>query len=148
MYTIGLSVIRRTDILIVFHLSHLTMFWDIFIGPFHSVKTHHVLMGCHLFTFFGVHLIQTEGVRDFWLHVQNQEQFQGMRQEFGSASAVSSIKESSGSQNQRVHIVLKASKSAVAKGYVPQWVRRVQKRNFGSWISLDFVVLVNSLGFK
>ena len=29
-----------------------------------------------------------------------------------------------------------------------QWVRRVQKRNFGSWISLDFVVLVNSLGFK
>ena len=29
-----------------------------------------------------------------------------------------------------------------------QWVRRVQKRNFGSWISPDFVVLVNSLGFK
>ena len=29
-----------------------------------------------------------------------------------------------------------------------QWVRRVQRRNFGSWISLDFVVLVNSLGFK
>ena len=29
-----------------------------------------------------------------------------------------------------------------------QWVRRVQKRNFGSWISLDFVVLVNFLGFK
>ena len=29
-----------------------------------------------------------------------------------------------------------------------QWVRRVQKRNFGSWISLDFVVLVNYLGFK
>ena len=30
----------------------------------------------------------------------------------------------------------------------PQWVRRLQKRNFGSWISPDFVVLVNSLGFK
>ena len=28
-----------------------------------------------------------------------------------------------------------------------KWVRRLQKRNFGSWI-LDFVVLVNSLGFK
>ena len=30
----------------------------------------------------------------------------------------------------------------------PQWVRRLQKRNFGSWILLNFVVLVNSLGFK
>ena len=30
----------------------------------------------------------------------------------------------------------------------PQLVRRLQKRNFGSWISLDFVVLVNCLGFK
>ena len=39
---------------------------------------------------------------------------QGMRQEFGSAGAVCSIKESSGPQNQRVHIVLKASKSAGA----------------------------------
>ena len=29
-----------------------------------------------------------------------------------------------------------------------QWVRQVEKRNFGSWISPDFVVLVNSLGFK
>ena len=34
---------------------------------------------------------------------------QGMRYEFGSAGAVCSIKESSGLQNQRVHIVLKAS---------------------------------------
>ena len=33
----------------------------------------------------------------------------------GSAGAVCSIKESSGSQNQRVHVVLKASKSAGAK---------------------------------
>ena len=29
-----------------------------------------------------------------------------------------------------------------------QWVKRVQKRNFGSWISLGFLVLVNSLGFE
>ena len=43
---------------------------------------------------------------------------QGMRQEFGSAGAVCSIKESSGPQNQRVHIVLKAAKSAGAKGDV------------------------------
>ena len=39
---------------------------------------------------------------------------------FGSAGAVCSIKESSGPQNQRVHIVLKASKSAGAKGDVPK----------------------------
>ena len=45
---------------------------------------------------------------------------QGMRYEFGSARAVRSIKESSGSQNQRVHIVLKASKSSGAKGDVPK----------------------------
>jgi hypothetical protein len=32
--------------------------------------------------------------------------------------------------------------------WTSQWVRWVQKRNFESWISLDFVVLVNSLGFK
>ena len=36
------------------------------------------------------------------------------------AGAVCSIKESSGTQNQRVHIVLKASKSAGAKGDVPK----------------------------
>ena len=42
-----------------------------------------------------------------------------MRYEFGSAGAVCSIKESSGPQNQQVHIVLKASKSAGAKGDVP-----------------------------
>ena len=29
-----------------------------------------------------------------------------------------------------------------------QWVRQLQKRNFGSWMSPDFVVLVNSLGFN
>ena len=29
-----------------------------------------------------------------------------------------------------------------------QWIRRVQKRNFGSWISLVYVVLLNSQGFK
>ena len=40
---------------------------------------------------------------------------QGMRYEFGSAGAVCSIKESSGTQNQRVHIVLKASKSVGAR---------------------------------
>ena len=39
---------------------------------------------------------------------------------FGSAGAVCSIKESCGPQNQRVHIVLKASKSACAKGDVPK----------------------------
>ena len=43
-----------------------------------------------------------------------------MRYEFGSAGAVRSIKESSGPQNQRVHLVLKASKSAGAKGDVPE----------------------------
>ena len=36
------------------------------------------------------------------------------------AGAVCSIKESSGPQNQRVHLVLKASKSAGAKGDVPK----------------------------
>ena len=35
-------------------------------------------------------------------------QLQGMHQDFGSAGAVCSIKESSGPQNQQVHIVLKA----------------------------------------
>ena len=34
---------------------------------------------------------------------------QGMRKEFGSVGAVCSIKERSGPQNQRVHIVLKES---------------------------------------
>ena len=42
----------------------------------------------------------------------------GMRYDFGSAGAICSIKESSGPQNQRVHIVLKASKSSGAKGDV------------------------------
>ena len=32
--------------------------------------------------------------------------------------------------------------------YVAQWVRRVQKRNLLSWISPDFIVLVNYLGFE
>ena len=45
---------------------------------------------------------------------------QGMRQEFGSAGAVCSKKDISGPQNQRVHIVLKTSKSAGAKGDVPK----------------------------
>ena len=43
---------------------------------------------------------------------------QGMRYEFGSAGAVCSIKESSGPQNQQVHIVLKASN--LAGGDVPK----------------------------
>ena len=43
-----------------------------------------------------------------------------MHYDFGSAGAVFSIKESSAPQNQRVHIVLKASKSAGAKGDVPE----------------------------
>ena len=43
-----------------------------------------------------------------------------MHEEFGFAGAVCSIKESSGPQNQWVHIVLKASKSAGAKGDVPK----------------------------
>ena len=43
-----------------------------------------------------------------------------MRLEFGSAGAVCSIEESSGPQNLRVSIVLKASKSAGAKGDVPK----------------------------
>ena len=43
-----------------------------------------------------------------------------MRWKFGSAGAVCSIKESSGHQNQWVHIVLKVSKSADAKGDVPR----------------------------
>ena len=37
-----------------------------------------------------------------------------MCEEFGSAGAVCSIKESSGPQNQRVHLVLKALKSVGA----------------------------------
>ena len=39
---------------------------------------------------------------------------------------------------------------AIAKGkvIVSQWVRRLQKRIFESWISPDFVDPVNSLGFK
>ena len=41
-----------------------------------------------------------------------------MSYEFGSAGAVCSIEESSGPQNPRVSIVLKASKSAGAKGDV------------------------------
>ena len=45
---------------------------------------------------------------------------QDMRYEFGSAGAFCSIKESSGPQNQRVHIVLKGSKSAGVKGDVPK----------------------------
>ena len=39
---------------------------------------------------------------------------------FGSAGAVCCIEESSGPQNQWVSIVLKASKSAGAKGEVPK----------------------------
>ena len=42
-----------------------------------------------------------------------------MRWEFGSAGAVCSIEESSGPQNLRVSIVLKASRSASTKGDVP-----------------------------
>ena len=45
---------------------------------------------------------------------------QGIGCEFGSAGAVCSIKESSGLQNQRVHILIKASKLAGAKGDVPK----------------------------
>jgi len=40
--------------------------------------------------------------------------------ELGSAGAVCSIKENYEPQNQRVHIVLKASKSAGAKGDIPK----------------------------
>ena len=43
-----------------------------------------------------------------------------MGQEFGSASAVCSIEDSSGPQSLQVSIVLKASKSAGAKGDVPK----------------------------
>ena len=43
-----------------------------------------------------------------------------MRWKFGSAGAVCSIKEISGPQNQRVHTVLKASKTAGASGGVPK----------------------------
>ena len=46
--------------------------------------------------------------------------FESLGMEFGSAGAVCFIKESSGPQNQRVHIVLKASKLAGAKGDVPK----------------------------
>ena len=50
----------------------------------------------------------------------NHYAMQGMRQEFGSVGAVCSIEESSGPQNLRVSIVLKASKSAGAKGDIPK----------------------------
>ena len=50
----------------------------------------------------------------------NEYYTQGMHYEFGSAGTGCSIKESSGPQNQRVHIVLKASKSAGAKGDAPK----------------------------
>ena len=53
----------------------------------------------------------------------------GMRQEFESAGAVCCIKESSGPQNQRVHIVLKALKSAGAKGDVPKICTRCTRAN-------------------
>ena len=43
-----------------------------------------------------------------------------MHWEFGSAGAVCSIEESSGSQNLRVHIGLKASKSGGSKDDVPK----------------------------
>jgi hypothetical protein len=49
----------------------------------------------------------------------------GYALEFGSAGAVCSIKESSGSQNQWLHLVLKASKSAGAKGDIPKICRFV-----------------------
>ena len=42
----------------------------------------------------------------------------GTQQEFESAGAVYSTEESSGPQNLKISIVLKASKSAGAKGYV------------------------------
>ncbi len=47
-------------------------------------------------------------------------------------------------------MVFKNQADAKRKQKIPgaQWVRRLQKRNFGSWISLDFVVLENSLSFK
>ena len=48
-----------------------------------------------------------------------------MRKKFGSAGAVCSIEESSGHQNPWVPIVLKASKSAGAKGDVPMIYRFV-----------------------
>ena len=43
-----------------------------------------------------------------------------MHEEFGFAGAVCSIKESSEPPNQGVHVVLKTSKSAGAKGDVPK----------------------------
>ena len=46
---------------------------------------------------------------------------QGICQKFGSAGAVCSIEENSGSQNMQVSIVLKASKSTGAKGDVPKF---------------------------
>ena len=59
-------------------------------------------------------------------------QLQGMHQDFGSAGAVHSIKESSGPQNQRVHIVLK---SLGAKGDIPktlpEYVLAKKIRGFG-----------------
>ena len=48
-----------------------------------------------------------------------------MRLKFGSAVAVSSIEESSGPQNLQLPIVLKASKSAGAKGDDPKSYRFV-----------------------
>ena len=44
--------------------------------------------------------------------------WQGMRYKFGSAGAVCSVEDSSGPQNLQVSILLKASKSADAKGDV------------------------------
>ena len=49
---------------------------------------------------------------------RKQELIQGMRYDFGSAGAVCSIEESSGSQNPWLSIVLNGSKSAGAKGDV------------------------------
>ena len=46
--------------------------------------------------------------------------WQGMRYKFGSAGAVCSVQDSSGSQNLQVSILLEASKSAGAKGDVPK----------------------------
>ena len=56
--------------------------------------------------------------KEMFCHNLNSK-IQGMHLKFGSAGAVCSIKENSGPQNQQVHIVLKASKSAGANGDVP-----------------------------
>ena len=53
--------------------------------------------------------VSATNVTDMNLFLCETFKFQGMRQEFGSAGAVCSIKESSGPQNQRVHIVLKVT---------------------------------------